>query len=64
MLINPNHTNTVTFPMTDANNIPMTMSFDPSHPPPILFQQPLPSSLTVPTQMNYNDHHRMLHQVG
>lgn len=69
MLINPNHTNTVTFPMTDANNIPMTMSFDPSHPPPILFQQPLPSSLTIPTQqqqhqMNYTDHHRMLHQVG
>lgn len=63
--MNPIHTNTVSFPMTDANNIPMTMSFDPSHPPPILFQQPLPSSLTVPPsiQQHYNDHHRMLHQV-
>jgi hypothetical protein len=71
MLINPNHSNTVSFPITDANNMSISMSFDPTHPPPIYFQQPLPSSLSVPPppvpqrhhQMNYNDNHRMLHQV-
>jgi hypothetical protein len=58
--------------MTDANNIPISMSFDPSHPPPIFFQQPLPSSLSIPPpqvpqhhphQINYNDNHRILNQV-
>lgn len=72
MLINPNHGNTVSFPITDANNMPISMSFDPSHPPPIFFQQPLPSSLTIPPaltqqqqqqQINYADSHRLLHQV-
>jgi len=60
MLINPN---TVSFPMTDANNMSIPMSFDPAHPPPIFFQQPLPSSLSM-QQINYNHPHpQMTHQV-
>jgi hypothetical protein len=43
------------------------MSFDPSRPPPIFFQQPLPSSLSVQQQqhhqINFDDSRRMLHQV-
>jgi hypothetical protein len=67
MLINPNHSNTVSFPITDANNMSISMSFDPTRPPPIFYQQPLPSSITTQQQhhhqINYDDTHRMLHQV-
>ena len=70
MLINPNHSNTVSFPITDANNMPISMSFDPTRPPPIFFQQPLPLSLSAQQQqqqqhhqINYEEARRMLHQV-
>lgn len=64
MLINPNHANTVSFPVTDANNMSMSMSFDPTRPPPIFFQQPLPSSLSSQQQqINYDATRQMLHQV-
>jgi len=69
MLINPNHSNTVSFPITDANNMSISMSFDPTRPPPIFFQQPLPLSLSGQQQqqqhhqINYDDNRRMLHQV-
>lgn len=66
MLINPNHANTVSFPIADANTIPISMSFDPTRPPPIFFQQPLPSSLSSqpqPHQINYDDNRQILHQV-
>ncbi|CAF1958022.1 unnamed protein product [Rotaria magnacalcarata] len=63
MLINPNHANTVSFPVTDANNLSMSMSFDPTRPPPIFFQQPLPSSLSSQQQqINYDATRQMLHQ--
>ncbi|CAF4599067.1 unnamed protein product [Rotaria sp. Silwood1] len=70
MLLNPNHANTVSFPLTDANNMPISMSFDPTRPPPIFFQQPLPSSLSAQQQqqpqpqqqINYDTNRQMLHQ--
>ncbi|CAF0820081.1 unnamed protein product [Rotaria sordida] len=66
MLINPNHSNTVSFPITDANNMSISMSFDPTRPPPIFFQQPLPSSLSSQQQqqqqINYDANRQMLHQ--
>ena len=66
MLINPPHPNTVSFPMTDMNNMSISMSFDPSHPPPIFFQQPLPSSMSLQqphSQMNYTNLSQMPHHV-
>lgn len=69
MLINPNHSNTVSFPITDANNMPISMSFDPTRPPPIFFQQPLPLSLSAQQQqqqqhqINFEEARRLLHQV-
>ncbi len=70
MLINPNHSNTVSFPMVDANNMPISMTFDTTRPPPIFFQQPLPSALPTQQQqhqqqhqMNFNDNRRLLQQV-
>ena len=61
MLLDPLHGNTVSFPVTDANNMSISMSFDPTRPPPIFFQQPLPSSLSARPPLNYGDPHRLPH---
>ena len=44
--------------------LPMSMSFDPTRPPPIFFQQPLPSSLSAPQpQLNLDNNRQILNQV-
>ncbi|CAF1420059.1 unnamed protein product [Adineta ricciae] len=71
ILINPNHANTVAFPMPNANNIPIPMAFDPTQPPPMFFQQPLPSSMPAqqqqlppPPQINYDRTRSTMHQAA
>ena len=56
MFLNANHLNTVPFPITDANNMSIAMSFDPTRPPPIFFQQTLPSSLSAPPRPLLHQH--------
>ncbi|UJR30075.1 hypothetical protein I4U23_017618 [Adineta vaga] len=62
ILINPNHTNTISFPMTNSNNMPISMPFDPTHPPPIFYQQQLSTSISTQQPMNYDHTHSMLRQ--
>ena len=56
--------------MPNANNIPIPLAFDPTQPPPMFYQQPLPSSMPTqqqqlppPPQINYDRTRSTMHQV-